>query len=383
MHNLLTIIVCVLFSLSSHKSYSQSTIIISTGTVSIYSGMPTTNFNGSSLTVGDNSGNEYRTLLKFDLSNIPACATITNADLRISYYTGSSCANPTNIRAYRITSSWNATTVTWNTSLSWNSNSYFSWWPSYSGYYEDLSVTDLVNDWLTLGNNGVLLKKNAGTGCSEFFQLNSINPPILLVTYTTGTISTNPSSITASPNPICSGSSCTLTVSGGSLGTGASWKWYSGSCGGILVGTGSSISVSPSSTTTYYVRAEGTCNTTSCLSASVNVHTSSGAPTGVSANPDPLCSGNSSILTVIGGSLGTGASRKWYSGSCGGTPVGTGSSISVSPSTTTIYYVRAEGTCNTTACASVTISVNTSSTAPTSISATSNPVCSGNSTTFT
>lgn len=88
---------------------------------------------------------------------------------------------------------------------------------------------------------------------------------------TNGTESTAPSSITGT-SPICNGSSSTLSVSGGSLGTNAAWKWYSGSCGGTPVGTGSSISVSPVTTTTYYVRAEGDCNTTTCVSFTVNVN---------------------------------------------------------------------------------------------------------------
>jgi|GEM_PF-1056483 len=86
-----------------------------------------------------------------------------------------------------------------------------------------------------------------------------------------GTESTAASSITGT-TPICSGSSSTLSVNGGSLGTDATWKWYSASCGGTLVGTGASIQVSPTATTTYYVRAEGTCNTTACVSFTVTVN---------------------------------------------------------------------------------------------------------------
>ncbi|MEZ5029064.1 MAG: hypothetical protein R2765_09795 [Ferruginibacter sp.] len=52
-------------------------------------------------------------------------------------------------------------------------------------------------------------------------------------------------------------------------GTNASWRWYSGSCAGTLVGTGSTINVTPSVTTTYYVRAEGDCNTTACQAVTV------------------------------------------------------------------------------------------------------------------
>ena len=86
-----------------------------------------------------------------------------------------------------------------------------------------------------------------------------------------GTESTAATSISGT-TPICNGSSSSLSINGGSLGTAASWKWYSASCGGTLVGTGSSIVVSPTTTTTYYVRAEGTCNTTACVSFTVTVN---------------------------------------------------------------------------------------------------------------
>jgi hypothetical protein len=180
------------------------------------------------------------------------------------------------------------------------------------------------------------------------------------------TLSGDPSGANAGPQAICPGESSTLSVVGGSLGTGASWVWYAGSCGGTYVGSGASLLVWPGSTTTYYVRAEGDCNATDCASVTVTVLTNSTAPTGAAANPAAICAGDSSTLGVQGGALGSGASWVWYSGSCGGTYVGTGASIGVSPGTTTTYYVRAEGTCNTTACASVTVTVVPLPVAPTS-----------------
>ncbi|MFY7848584.1 MAG: T9SS type A sorting domain-containing protein, partial [Bacteroidia bacterium] len=193
------------------------------------------------------------------------------------------------------------------------------------------------------------------------------------------TLSTAPSSITASTDSVCNGSSVTLSVNGGSLGSNASWKWYSSSCGGTAVGSGSSISVTPSATTTYFVRAEGTCNNTACASKSIQVNTFSTAPTSITASADSVCNGSSVTLSVNGGSLGSNADWKWYSSSCGGTAVGSGSSISVTPSATTTYFVRAEGTCNTSACASKSIQVNTQSTAVSSVIASADSVCPGNS----
>jgi len=332
---------------------------------------------------------------------------------------------------------------------------------------------------------------------------------------TINTSSTAPSGITGTTT-ICNGGSTTLTLSGGSLGTGGVWYWYSGSCGSTPVANGvTSISVSPATTTNYYVRAEGTCNTTTCANttvtvnnipgtvsvsggttqcggtvvltanggtngtiywqgttsggtstanstnpqtvsssgtyyfraknacgwstegsaavtittvpgavtaygagtycdsktltatggtngtiywqgttnggtstaspattqtvtasgtyyfraynqgcwgtqnmATVTINTSSAAPTGITGTTT-ICNGGSTTLTLSGGSLGTGGVWYWYSGSCGGTFVANGvTSINVSPATTSNYYVRAQGTCNTTTCASETVTVN-------------------------
>ncbi len=245
------------------------------------------------------------------------------------------------------------------------------------------SVTTSING-VTIGTTGVQAGCNCG-GCNNQVMSLSFACPNGLPSYNYGgnntfTVCTNgdyciqravitftyqvccvastaPTSATASPNPSCGGS-VTLTRNGGSLGTGAVYNWYTGSCGGTLIGSGSSITVSPTSTTQYFVRAQGTCGTTACVSVTVTLNTLSTAPTSASVSPNPICAGVSTTLTQSGGSLGTGAVYNWYTGSCGGTFVGTGSSISVSPSSTTTYYVRAQGTCNATVCAPVTANVN-------------------------
>ena len=76
-------------------------------------------------------------------------------------------------------------------------------------------------------------------------------------------------SATKNKGSVCPGIPVTLQVVGGTLGSNANWKWYSGSCGGTVVGSGTSISVSPLVTTTYYVRAEGDCNVTICRDVTV------------------------------------------------------------------------------------------------------------------
>ncbi len=162
---------------------------------------------------------------------------------------------------------------------------------------------------------------------------------------------------------ICSGDPTTLTATGGTLGTGAHYQWGTGTIVGTspLVGeTSSSLTVSPSGNTTYWVRIEGT--TSPCLANTggvtqlVTVNQLSVAPTGATGNTT-ICSGGSTTLTVAGGTKGTGAVTEWFTGSCGGTSAGTGDAITVSPTGTTIYYVRYAGTCNTTTCGMVTVNI--------------------------
>lgn len=87
------------------------------------------------------------------------------------------------------------------------------------------------------------------------------------------------------------------------------------------------------------------------------------APSGISGVTG-ICSGGNTNLSVDGGALGTGAVWRWYTVSCGGTPEGSGLTINVSPLVNTTYYVRAEGDCDTTACASVTVSIISAPDAP-------------------
>jgi hypothetical protein len=105
-------------------------------------------------------------------------------------------------------------------------------------------------------------------------NLNNVNCRYISPGYylTAKTPSTAPTSIIPSPSATtCPGNSILLTQSGGSLGTNAVYRWYRNSCGDTLIGTGNSISVIPSVATTYYVRAEGDCNTTSCAQITINV----------------------------------------------------------------------------------------------------------------
>ncbi len=115
----------------------------------------------------------------------------------------------------------------------------------------------------------------------------------------------------------------------------------------------------------YYhvvIAAAGNLGSTNCQYTSPSFlltgKSPSAAATSATKNKNNICAGIAVNLTALGGTLGTNASWKWYSGSPGGTPEGSGASISVSPSVTTTYYVQAEGDCNTTAAQAVTVFIS-------------------------
>jgi PKD repeat protein len=167
------------------------------------------------------------------------------------------------------------------------------------------------------------------------------------VSVTVTPLPTTPIVTPAGPLSICSNGSATLTVSNPC--SGCTFDWTGGS-------TGTSVAFNTAGT--YSATATNSCGTSAASNAvTLNVTQQPNNPTSANASPGTLCAGNSSTLTV-NGTLVTGATWHWYTGSCGGTAVGTGSSISVTPGTTTQYYVRGEnGTCYSN-CSNVTVTVN-------------------------
>ncbi len=110
-------------------------------------------------------------------------------------------------------------------------------------------------------------------GAGNVYVADDVNHRIRKIGQATCTTPTTPS-LSASPDSICNGNSSTLTVSG-SKNAASTWKVYSGGCGTGLVdsitGTGTTLSVSPTSTTNYYVREEGCVTAGSCGTTVVTV----------------------------------------------------------------------------------------------------------------
>jgi len=135
----------------------------------------------------------------------------------------------------------------------------------------------------------------------------------------------------------CSGSSATLTASGG-----GSYAWYSANAGGTPLATTQAFTTPPLTTQTlYYV--ERTVN--GCISARKTVT--------VSINPvpaNPTVSGNLSVCSGTGTTLtasAPGGTFQWFDASIGGNQVRTGATFIIpSLNATTTYYVQnTVGTC--------------------------------------
>jgi hypothetical protein len=193
---------------------------------------------------------------------------------------------------------------------------------------------------------------------------------------------TAPNAPTINPNPttVCAGSTTTVTVSGS--GTGAVYHWYSGSCGGTSLGTGTSKTLGVG---IYYVRAIKSSNPTGCqwsVCTTVNINSVT-APSKPNLNPtqDSICIGSTTTINVT--SPVTGLTYYWYTGSCGGTLIGTGSSQNYGPGT---YYVQAQNLsnplgCQWSTCETVTIYGIANPTSPT-LSSLDDTICAGSTTTI-
>jgi len=101
----------------------------------------------------------------------------------------------------------------------------------------------------------------------------------------------DPTSISTTQSTICNGQSTTLTANGAS----GTVYWYTGGCGTAQIGTGNSITVSPTTNTTYYARNyNGSQFSTNCVSTSITVNQ---VPTvSVTSLSNTICLGSSTQL---------------------------------------------------------------------------------------
>lgn len=266
---------------------------------------------------------------------------ITSQNSAVSYPGGSSQA---------VTWSVNNTTAApvscANVMIEWSTNNGGAWSTLIASTPNDGSENITIPATLTsLGRVRVSAVGNI------FFDIN--NAPIQV----TAGVPAAPSNVVASPDPVCAGTTINLS---GTVGAGETIDWYANVCSGLPFASGLSVNRIANATTTYFAKARHTSSgmqSATCTSVTSTVVAQPVAPTSASTDRNNFCTTDSGNI-LLSASGGSGTTARWFSDSCGGTSIGTGTSLSIpSPVATTTYFVRWENQCALTSCQSVTVTV--------------------------
>ncbi len=215
-------------------------------------------------------------------------------------------------------------------------------------------------------------------------KISSGTCPAAFSTVTTVTVNpgTTPGTITADLNPLCSGSATTLHLTGAT--SGATIQWQSKTTGVFTDISGANSATYPTgalTTTTSYqaiVTANNCPATASPITVTVNPIPTPGT---VTADVNPLCSGNGTTIHLTGTTPG--ATIQWQSKTTGVFADISGANSATYPTgtlTTTTSYQAIVTANNCPATASpITITVNPTPTAGT-VAADANPLCAGSNT---
>jgi hypothetical protein len=126
--------------------------------------------------------------------------------------------------------------------------------------------------------------------------------PIIRMTFAGGGSPENPATgITGGTELQCvGGSSVQLSVEGNLPAWSAQWEWFAGSCESTVIGTGASLSVNPSTTTTYFVRPAGNsgCGTAPCIQTTVQVSNLGNPSVEITPSTANVCQGGTVSLTA-------------------------------------------------------------------------------------
>ena len=138
---------------------------------------PSSNYYTSqNLWTGGKSGtNTMRTYIRFALPTNVSTSNITQVYLRMKK---NQYATP-GIKAYRVTSSWSSSTVTWNNKPGFTTTGATGACSLYSGDWYQINVTSMVKQWLngSYSNYGFLLKEPTETNADQKTRWYSSDAP--------------------------------------------------------------------------------------------------------------------------------------------------------------------------------------------------------------
>ncbi len=217
---------------------------------------------------------------------------------------------------------------------------YWNW--NFGDNTPNSSLQNPTHTYTSPGTYTVTLIVGTTTGCN----LNDFDTTTIVITVTNG-----PNATVTPPLSICPGSSATLAATGG-----GTYAWSTGA-------TTSSVTVTPTATTTYTVTvSQGLCSGTVTTTVTVDP-----LPT-ITTTSSTVCPGDTAVLSASGANMFT-----WM-------PMNqTGSTIVVSPTSTTTYTVIGTGAngCTATATATATVANALNATISPTVS-----ICSGTSATL-
>jgi hypothetical protein len=193
------------------------------------------------------------------------------------------------------------------------------------------------------------------TQCSFNGRLQPWDQAAISTVYGSGPPPCTPPSITVQPagTTITAGQQTTLFVT--AAGTAPlTFQWFIGTPpSGTTIGgaTSNSVNVTPSTTTSYFVRVTGQCGSpvdSDAVTVTVNPAT---CPAVTVSTPTAVPNAQGGFNLTASASGGSGFTFTWFQGSVSGTgsPLGTGNPFAVSPTTTTGYWVRVLNSCGETA----------------------------------
>ncbi|MBO0937088.1 hypothetical protein J2I47_11075, partial [Fibrella sp. HMF5335] len=274
---------------------------------------------GTSYSFSNGTNNTTGTLVVSPSTTTIYSVTVTNANGCSAIASGTVTVNPAVTATVASQTICNGTSATLTANASGGSGFTYAWAPTGTGNTQSVVVspTTTTTYSVTVTNSN---------GCSAL---------------TSATVTVNPAvTATLSSATICNGTSATLTATGGT-----SYSFSNGTSN-----TTGTLIVAPNTTTIYSVTVSNANGCSAIASGTVTVNPAVTAT--IAASPSTtICNGTSATLTASGGTT-----YRWSTGT-------TTASITVAPTSSTVYSVTVSNTSGCSAVTSTTITVNPAVTA--------------------